>query len=57
MAKHRCKINNCNGLLAWTTRPVNKMNNKELEGIGRQAKKFIKRYSSKKRRVYLKTIE
>ena len=46
--------NNGNGGLAWCNRPANKMNNKELNGLGRNIKRFAKRYTSKKRRNYLK---
>lgn len=54
MAKHEFKTNNGNGGLAWTQRPAKKMNNNLLNGLGRSLKKFAKRYSSKKRRTFLK---
>lgn len=54
MAKRTININNGNGGFAWTTRPVNKMNNKDLAVLGKYQKKFAKKYASKKRRVHLK---
>jgi len=53
MAKHKIKIRNCAGGLYWIARPVTKMNNKEL-AILKRSKRFVKRYSSKKMRNYLK---
>lgn len=53
MAKHVIKIKNCAGGFYWISRPASKMNNKELSRLGKTAKKFAKRYSSKKTRFYL----
>ena len=55
MAKSKIKIKNGNGGLFWAVRPASKMNNKMLDDLGQNIKKFTKRYSSKKRRVFLKT--
>ena len=56
MAKNKSKLRNCSGGLWWVTRPINKMNNNELDGLGKNIKKFIKRYSNKKNRVHGKTL-
>jgi hypothetical protein len=54
MSKHKIKTNNGNGGLAWIQRPAKKMNSNLLNGFGQKIKKFAKRYSSKKRRTFLK---
>ena len=55
MAKHKTKTKNCAGGLWWVTRPACKMNNKELKTLGESVKRFAKRYTSKKRRFFLKS--
>lgn len=54
MAKHVRTPNNGNGGLAWVTRAASKINNKTLDVLGQNIKKFAKRYTSKKRRNFLK---
>ena len=54
MARHKIKVKNCNGGFYWLSRPAPKMNNKELDILGKWSKRFAKRYTSKKRRSYLK---
>lgn len=56
MAKHKYKTRNCSGGLWWITRPINQMNNKQLQDLGQNIKQFIKRYSSKKNRVHGKSL-
>ncbi len=54
MARHKYKLNNGGSGLGWVNRPSSKMNNSELRDLGKNLKKFAKRYTSKKRRVFLK---
>lgn len=56
MAKHVIKTKNCSSGLWWITRPVNKMNGTLINELLR-GKKFVKRYSMKKQRKYLKEID
>lgn len=56
MSKHINKTNNGNSVFAKITRPESKMNNKSLSDYNQNPKKYAKRFSSKKLRLFLKII-
>ncbi len=49
--------NNGNGGFAWVMRGERKMNGKFIYDLGVLAKRFAKKYSSKKRRAFLKSVD